>query len=459
MKIYLRTLAGARGYQLLLIVVLLLNILPPLGSAVTLAVSRGDGSDLLEFAIFALAALPIVSLLAYWSKREAKTWLIVLSIIMGWVLTVAFTAIFSDSFSNAYLSSLLLIQVVFLVYGLRFGTFAIALVVLADGYRFLAHQEVGFAANFFALTVEATVGIIAWMFVHAANAKRDEAEQAAAVAKASDTEAQKLAGEVSVLNRLLLTSQDREMGRLARDIHDGPLQSLGVELLAIARVRRALEANNLGRVAVELDYLESIARESVGDLRDTVNSLRNTVLDAGIVPALQNLARKIEETTSMKVSVKTSFDCDRKMPETIAACIHQLTIEALNNIRKHARADNVTIRLLLHGTNDTDGLDGVNGVDDVEYVGGVGDANGEEITLTIEDDGEGFDYETSIKRAINDGHIGLYSMRERAVELGGRMAVISARGKGTTLSFTFPMTLLMPQSGPPTKPLPFLLSA
>jgi len=116
-------------------------------------VSRGTAPISLEFAIFALAALPIVSLLAYWSRSE-ETWLIILSIIMGWVLTVAFTALFSDgTFSNAYPSSLILVRVVFrsCCDSPFWHICRCTCCVNPDGYHLIAHQEAG-CGNFFALT-------------------------------------------------------------------------------------------------------------------------------------------------------------------------------------------------------------------------------------------------------------------------------------------------------------------
>jgi signal transduction histidine kinase len=427
-----------RRYRLPLIGIASLITLSPLSTAVSNIATRGDGSDLFEFLLFALVALPIVGIIANWSRRQPKVWIKVTSILVSCATAAVFTAIFSQDFSNAYIASLLLILIVVLIYGSRDTLFSVALIVIADGYHFIAHPQAGFVAAFFALLIEITVAIAAWVFVYAANIKRDEAREIAADAQRSDAQTQRLANEVTSLNRTLLGTQNQERKRLARDIHDGPLQSMGVEMLAISRMKRALEASNYDRIAAEVAYLEDIAREVISDLRQTVNALRNTVLDLGIAPALYNLARKTQETTNTEVGVTIDLESDRAIPEAISACIHQLTIEALNNIRKHARAGKVAIRLSC-ATSDIDNI--------------------EEITLTIQDDGQGFDFEESAKRAMKDGHIGLYSMNERAAELGGRMAVTSALGKGTTLSFTFPMIELMPQSGPSTKPLPFLLSA
>jgi two-component system sensor histidine kinase DegS len=305
------------------------------------------------------------------------------------------------------------------------------------------------AANLYVIIVEATVGFMAWIFVAAAIDMRDnalaakeEAERLAAQAVAAHEEAltsrqqaisakeeaQQLAAEVTRLNRMLLNAQDTERRRLAHDIHDGPLQALGVELLAMERVKRRLESGETGKASQELEFLGDIARQSITDLRNTVNALRNTLLDSGIEPALRNLARTTQESAGLQIEVTVSPDPDREqaLSESLVNCLFQLSVEALKNVRKHAHAHNVTITL---------------------------SSKEGEVKLLIQDDGQGFDEAAFSNRSTEEKHrhIGLYSMKERAAENGGTMAVDSAPGRGTTLEFTF--ALYEPvgaPTGPPT---------
>jgi len=219
-----------------------------------------------------------------------------------------------------------------------------------------------------------------------------------------------MASEITHLNRLMVVSQDNERRRIARDIHDGPLQSMGVELLAVDRIRRHLNAADYDRASQELNYLRTVASETVQDLRCTVNTLRNTLLDHDLKLALQNLARKVGEATGLEISL--IYRPGHHLPRSFETCVYQLAVEALNNAQKHARAEKVLITV-----SESDG----------------------ELLVSIKDDGQGFSYDSSLRRAIETGHIGLHSMKERAAEFDGTMAVLSSPGTGTEILFSFPV--------------------
>ncbi len=95
--------------------------------------------------------------------------------------------------------------------------------------------------------------------------------------------------------------------------------------------------------------------------------------------------------------------------------MYHLAVEALNNVQKHARAETVTVTVC---------------------------QSAKQLQLTIQDDGRGFHYDASLSHAIETGHIGLHSMKERAAEFDGAMCVISAPGKGTEVRFAFPIEIL-----------------
>jgi signal transduction histidine kinase len=407
MNSHFETLVSLHNYKRLFLAIVAFNMLPVLISGLS------NGSDWFEHAAFTAALVPIVACLLYVATRQPTFATKLASVLASWIVVTVFTAIFSDEFSNAYLSTLLFVVLVFLVYGPRFGAIAFALVVLSDSYHLLSDHTVNLAANLYALAIEATVSLLCWLFLSVADAKSTEALQAAATANRSNGEAQRLAEELSNLNRILLDSQDQERRRLARDIHDGPLQSMGVELLAVGRIKRVLEIGDLVRLSAEIEYLQGVAQETANELRNTVNALRNTLLDSGIVPALGSLARTTRESTGLEVEVATNLQSEYELPESITNCIYRLASEALNNIRKHANAARVVIHLLV---------------------------SEEDVMLIIEDDGRGFDYEATMHEAVKQGHIGLYSMRERAAELGGSMTVTSASGEGTSITIVFPLT-------------------
>src|SRR5205814_991889 len=174
---------------------------------------------------------------------------------VGWGMASWYTALFSHIFSNSYLGFVLLVQLVFLQSGPRYGIAILGLVVAGDLYQLFTHPYTNIAADAFSVVVQALVGVVSWIFVSAANTMRDDARQSAQEAiaateraeyltrEATDSrdEARRLTAEITQLNRLIITSQDNERRRMARDVHDGPLQAMGVELLAMDRARRYLD--------------------------------------------------------------------------------------------------------------------------------------------------------------------------------------------------------------------------
>jgi signal transduction histidine kinase len=400
--------------RVLLTGVLLLNLLPAVISALS------SLTELLVLVGIGVTGLAWILLFGPLEARKGLQWTKWVALIFGWAAATVFTAIFSQSFSNAYLSFEVLILSIFLVQGLRYGLVIMGLTVVTDMYHIFAHGPEDFESNLFALTVLATVGLLSWTFISNANKAKDEAQRSASEAKrlaseatAAKHEAERLAEQVTKLNRMILTTQDNERRRLARDIHDGPLQSIGVQLLAVERTRRRLDRGELELAQKELDYLKSIGQETVSELRGTVNFLRNTLLDIDLRSALENLARKYTETSGLSITVRTDLDEKKKIPGGLELCLYHLVVEALNNIKNHAQATTVSIDIFEH-------LD--------------------QLKLMISDNGLGFDYHEALSRSINEGHIGLHSMKERASELGGQMALISRIGGsvGTEVTFSFP---------------------
>ncbi len=227
------------------------------------------------FAVFMAACIIFYALVL---ARYRTFWSQVLSLLGIWGLAIGFSLLFSHEFGNSYLAFIVAVQVAFALLGPRYGMAMLALsimAIVADTY-IVGAPEIERRA--FMLAVLMTVGVLTWVFVYAGKIASERAVKMAAEATRSKEEAELLAREVTRLNRMILASQDNERRRLARDIHDGPLQALGVELLAIDRVKRRIQSGELDKAETELEYLRELARETVADLRGTVNALRNTLL-------------------------------------------------------------------------------------------------------------------------------------------------------------------------------------
>lgn len=208
----------------------------------------------------------------------------------------------------------------------------------------------------------------------------------------------------------LLSAQEQERKRIARDIHDGPLQELGVLLLSLERCKRQIEAGAVEEGLAGLGRLRADVQGAVTMLRSLISDLRPPVLDtSGLLGALDYLAGRIGRETELIVDVSSRIGS--RLDPGLEVVIFRVVQEALSNIRKHAEAQHAWIRLERHGS---------------------------DLQLEVRDDGRGFAVQAGIQRALATGHIGLASMRERVEAVGGTLVIESTPRQGTLLRFTMP---------------------
>lgn len=212
----------------------------------------------------------------------------------------------------------------------------------------------------------------------------------------------------------IIKAQEEERQRVARDIHDGPAQSLSNVVLK-AEICERLISMDTERAKEELYKLKSIVRESLQDVRKIIYNLRPMSLDdLGLVPTLQRLVLTFREEMNKEVTFNVIGIFDDIRP-VISLTLFRIVQEALSNIMKHAEAENVAVNL--------------------EFKEDV-------IKLYIYDDGIGFDTELLKTRNndINSG-FGLFSMRERVELLSGDFDISSEINKGTRLNIAIPIMM------------------
>lgn len=208
----------------------------------------------------------------------------------------------------------------------------------------------------------------------------------------------------------LLSAQEQERKRIARDIHDGPLQELGVLLLSLERCKRQIEAGVVDEGVAGLGRLRTDVQSAVAMLRALISDLRPPVLDtSGLLGALDYLAGRVGRETPIVVDVSSRIGS--RLNPGLEVVIFRLVQEALSNIRKHAQAEHAWIRL---------------------------ERRGAALHLEVRDDGQGFAVQAGMQRALATGHIGLASMRERVEAVGGTLEIESTTRQGTVLHFTLP---------------------
>lgn len=210
----------------------------------------------------------------------------------------------------------------------------------------------------------------------------------------------------------IIRAQEEERKRLAREIHDGPAQSLANVVLRMEFCEKLLEVDPK-KVGVELQDLKRIVRNNLQDVRKIIFDLRPMALDdLGVVPALKRYIEDFREKND--IDIETTFrGREIRLEPVLEIALFRLIQEALNNVIKHARATNVKVALEL---------------------------NPAWVVAAVEDNGTGF----ALEKVLH-GHLanrfGLISMKERTDLLGGEMHIDTEPGKGTSIKFKIPLVL------------------
>jgi signal transduction histidine kinase len=204
----------------------------------------------------------------------------------------------------------------------------------------------------------------------------------------------------------VVTAQELERRRLARELHDETGQALTSILLSLRTVEEAEDEQEL-RAAV--GEVRELVRSTLQDVRQLAVELRPKVLDDfGLVAALERLTQSFGEQTGISVHFQQNWPTSDRLPAEIETALYRIVQESLTNIVKHARATSVSVVLT---------------------------RKDDSVSVVVEDDGVGFEPH----RAREDG-IGLVGMRERVALLGGRLAIESRPGAGTTFVAEVPLT-------------------
>jgi two-component system nitrate/nitrite sensor histidine kinase NarX len=201
-------------------------------------------------------------------------------------------------------------------------------------------------------------------------------------------------------------SQERSF--LARELHDSIAQSLAFLKIQVRLMRDAIAKGDPREVDHVLGEIDLGVRESYGDVRELLMHFRTRANAEDIVPALMTTLRKFEHQTGLKASLQMTGQGLPLGPDTQIQVLHIIQ-EALSNVRKHAGARQVWL--------------------DVQQQ--------PRWQLTLRDDGMGF---STQEGDVDETHVGLRIMAERADRLGAQFEVLSAPGHGTSVVLTLPAT-------------------
>ncbi len=216
---------------------------------------------------------------------------------------------------------------------------------------------------------------------------------------------------------------EAERNRIARDLHDGPVQGVSAASLSLEAALLMIKAGEIDR---GLEVLQRIRRELSAEadgLRRLMSGLRPPLLEErGLIPALRETLARFAEDQGIESGFSTrGMD---KVPEDIETLAYRVVQEALSNAGKHAGASRVEVHV---------------------------ETAANQLRVEITDDGAGFDT-AQAREFLHTGRVGLASMRERVELANGSFLVHASLGKGTTIVATLPTDVIAVPELEPSQP-------
>jgi two-component system, NarL family, sensor histidine kinase UhpB len=234
--------------------------------------------------------------------------------------------------------------------------------------------------------------------------------EVADLARAFNSMLDRLEAERHESGRRALAAQEHVQQRIARELHDEVGQTLtAIAIQAQHGADTATDQRDPWRNVVRL------AQESLEDVRRIGRDLRPEALDdLGLVNALIALSTRVSESSGITIERRLSSPLPPRSAD-VDLVIYRVAQESLTNVIRHSSAERAVLSL---------------------------DHGGDDLVLTVRDDGEG------ISGAPREGATGIAGMRERAMLIGGRLTVRSKPGSGTEVKLEIPLEGAAPDAAP-----------
>ena len=207
--------------------------------------------------------------------------------------------------------------------------------------------------------------------------------------------------------KILLSAKEDERRRIARELHDGPAQTLAAVILRLDLLV-AGSPDSPGQIMPELELLRNISRDCLQEIRQILYELKPVCAEDCLSSALRGLCADSRSLYDFRVEFENR-GTPRTYPVHIQTAVFRLVQEAVNNSRKHAGVDKAAVILT---------------------------EDGGKIEVFIADQGRGFDLE---KVLAQKDCLGITGMRERAALLGGTLQIKSESGAGTKILLGIPL--------------------
>lgn len=209
----------------------------------------------------------------------------------------------------------------------------------------------------------------------------------------------------------IIEAEEEARKKLARDLHDGPTQSVATIAMRINFIRSLLKRDPREAVQ-ELEKVEELAKETSKEIRGMLFTLRPLVLESqGLGAAIEMAMSRIRESEPIKLQLIGSEYGDL-LNERAQGVVFYVIEEALGNARKHSRADLIEVHLWQEH---------------------------DLFVARVSDDGVGFNTQSVIDGYNTRGSLGMVNMRERAELIDGSLKLESAPGRGTSITLVVPL--------------------
>ena len=209
----------------------------------------------------------------------------------------------------------------------------------------------------------------------------------------------------------VISAQEEERRRVARELHDETAQTLGALSIALDRALEGLEGGP-AESAVQVAEARALTSHLLTETRRLIFDLRPMVLDdLGLAPAIRWYA----ETRLQPLGVMTTIEVNgagTRLPSHIEGALFRIVQEAINNIARHAEASSARIRLVV---------------------------GPEAVAVHVADDGKGFDVDRTLGAGVPVASVGLRGVSERVALLNGTLDICSEHGKGTEIAVRIPI--------------------
>ncbi|MFN8456147.1 MAG: GAF domain-containing sensor histidine kinase [Anaerolineae bacterium] len=209
----------------------------------------------------------------------------------------------------------------------------------------------------------------------------------------------------------ILEKEAEARRKLARDLHDGPTQSIAAIAMRLNFIKMVLQKEDLTKAYEEVVKVEEIAQRTTQEIRTMLFAMRPVILETqGLLPALSQYADRLNATESFKVAVNNR-GYKGQLGTEAEGVIFAIIEEAVGNAKKHAQASEIKLNL---------------------------SALKDSLLVEIRDNGVGFDVDAVKSTYDQRTSLGLLNLDERAQLVGGHCDIESARGKGTTVRVEVP---------------------